>query len=455
MGITASNKTLSTTAIDCGGAFQVRLSLTAEPDILTNPTDIVLVLDRSGSMAGSPLANLKNGAKAFIDIIAQSTQGQPGQIGSGSRIAVVSFAGTATQDTQLITSVTDLKAAVDALNSGGDTNHADAFTKAQALFQPASGNARVMVMFTDGFTTVGPDAAAVAAAAKAQGTIIYIIGLSGNGGIDVDALESWASSPASSYVSITPDDAELEELFEDLAQNIVNPGATNIVLSDTVSDCFRITSLSAPTRGSASLQTQNTVLWQIPQLGVSQSEGAALEFTVEHIGPCSGTVAVNEAISYDDAEGNVVTFPEPEINVDCGVVVVPEPCPEPVALTIEGCDDTVEFDAGLLDLGSLGRILQVSVTLQNVCPGKRVALASILSELDEEGVAFQRGMKILTVPAHTSTSCQDVTVRCITFVLPQDETPAPATLCGQRRFQARFIAHYIDNNFACCGEDTL
>ena len=191
---------------------------------------------------------------------------------------------------------------MDALNAGGDTNHADAFTKAQALFQPASGNARIMVMFTDGRTTVGPDPAAVAAAAKAQGTTIYVIGLSGDGGIDVDALESWASSPAASYVSITPDDAELEELFADLAQNLVNPGATNIVLSDTLSDCFRITSLSAPTRGSASLQNQTTVLWQIPELGVSQSEGAALEFTVEHIGPCSGTVAVNESISFDDAE---------------------------------------------------------------------------------------------------------------------------------------------------------
>ena len=455
MGITASNKTLSTDVIDCGGVFQVRLSLTAEPNILTNPTDIVLVLDRSGSMAGSALANLKNGAKAFIDILAQSTQGQPGQIGSGSRIGVVSFADTATQDTQLITSVTDLKAAVDALNAGGDTNHADAFTKAQALFQPASGNARIMVMFTDGHTTVGPDPAAVAAAAKAQGTIIYVIGLSGDGGIDVDALESWASSPAASYVSITPDDAELEELFADLAQNLVNPGATNIVLSDTVSDCFRITSLSAPTRGSASLQNQTTVLWQIPELGVSQSEGAALEFTVEHIGPCSGTVAVNESISYDDAEGNVVTFPEPEINVDCGVVVIPETCPEPVALTIEGCDDTVEFDAGLLDLGALGRILQLSVTLQNVCPGKRVALAAILSELNGEDVELQRGMKILTVPAHDSASCQNVTVRCIKFVLPQDETAVVASICGERRFRARFIAHYIDNNFACCGEETL
>ena len=455
MGITASNKTLSTDVIDCGGSFRVRLSLTAEPDILTNPTDIVLVLDRSGSMAGSALANLKNGAKAFIDIIAQSTQGQPGQIGSGSRIGVVSFSGTATQDTQLITSVTDLKAAVDALNAGGDTNHGDAFTKAQALFQPVSGNARVMVMFTDGLTTTGPDPAAVAAAAKAQGTIIYVIGLSGNGGIDVSALESWASPPASTHVAITPDDAELEELFEDLAQNIVNPGATNIVLSDTVSDCFRITALSAPTRGSASLQSQNTVLWQIPELGVSQSEGAVLEFTVEHIGPCSGTVAVNEAISYDDAEGNVVTFPEPEINVDCGVVVIPEPCPEPVALTIEGCDDTIEFDAGLLDLGALGRILQLSVTLQNVCPGRRVALAAILSELDDEDMELQRGMKILTVPAHDSTSCQNVTVRCIKFVLPQDETAVVASICGQRRFRARFIAHYIDNGFACCGEETL
>ena len=455
MGITASNKTLSTDVIDCGGVFQVRLSLTAEPNILTNPTDIVLVLDRSGSIAGSALANLKNGAKAFIDILAQSTQGQPGQIGSGSRIGVVSFADTATQDTQLITSVTDLKAAVDALNAGGDTNHADAFTKAQALFQPASGNARIMVMFTDGRTTVGPDPTAVAAAAKAQGTTIYVIGLSGDGGIDVDALESWASSPAASYVSITPDDAELEELFADLAQNLVNPGATNIVLSDTVSDCFRITSLSAPTRGSASLQNQTTVLWQIPELGVSQSEGAALEFTVEHIGPCSGTVAVNESISYDDAEGNVVTFPEPEINVDCGVVVIPETCPEPVALTIEGCDDTVEFDAGLLDLGALGRILQLSVTLQNVCPGKRVALAAILSELNEEDVELQRGMKILTVPAHDSASCQNVTVRCIKFVLPQDETAVVASICGERRFRARFIAHYIDNNFACCGEETL
>ena len=41
---------------------------------------------------------------------------------------MVSFASTATQDTQLITSVSDLKAAVDALEANGSTNHADAET---------------------------------------------------------------------------------------------------------------------------------------------------------------------------------------------------------------------------------------------------------------------------------------------------------------------------------------
>ena len=233
MGITNSSKTLSTTRIDCGGSFQVRLSLTAAPDIVNNPTDIVLILDRSGSMQGSPLESLKAGAKTFIDIIDESTDGtQDGQIGSGSRIGIVSFADAAVQDTQLITSVATLKSAVDALSAGGDTNHADAFTKALQLFDPASTNAKVMVMFTDGETTAGPNPSPIAAAARAQGVIIYSIGLSGSGGLNQQALEDWSSKPSASYVVIAPDEGELEEIFEDLARNISKPGATNIDIVD-------------------------------------------------------------------------------------------------------------------------------------------------------------------------------------------------------------------------------
>lgn len=456
MGVTNSNKELNATQIDCGGSFRIKLSLTAEPDITSNPTDIVLILDRSGSMAGSPLANLKNGAKAFIDIIDEATDSsQNGQIGFGSRIGIVSFADVATQDTQLITSVADLKTAVDALSSGGSTNHEDAFTKALDLFDPASANAKVMVMFTDGVTTAGGNPNTVATAAKAQGVIIYSIGLSGNGGIDEQALRDWASDPDSAYVAITPDDEELEELFEDLARNIAKPGATNVVITDTVADCFRITSLSSPTKGTASISGTNSVTWTIDELGVTQSEGATFEFTVEHIGPCSGTVEVNESISYDDTEGNTVTFPSPVIEVDCGVNICPEGCPEPVEITVDGCTDSVEFDAGDIYMNGLGRIVQLDVTLRNVCPNKRVALAVLLHEVDENGNEYKRGLKTMTVPAHTRESCQDVTVRCLKFVLPEDldVSDTASSTCNTRNFRARFIAHYIDNDFDCCCDD--
>lgn len=453
MGVTNSNKELSVDQIACGGSFKVKLSLTAEPNIVSHPTDIVLILDRSGSMAGSPLANLKNGAKKFIDIIDEATDGaQDGQLGYGSRIGIVSFAQSATQNTQLITSVADLKAAVDALSAGGSTNHADAFTKAVQLFDPMSTNEKVMVMFTDGVTTTGGDPTPIAVAAKAQGIVSYCIGLSGNGGLDEQALEAWASEPAASYVAITPDDEELEHLFEDLAQNIAKPGATDVEIVDKIDACFKVTAVSTPDKGTASLLNANTVQWKIDKLGVNKSEGAQLEFTVEHIGPCSGKLEVNEQIDYHDAEGNVVTFPSPKIDVDCGQVILPEKCPKPVAITIGSCQDAVEFDAGDLDMESLGRILQLSVTLKNVCPHRRVALAVILTEVDAHGAEYKRGLKTVTVPAHTRATCQDVTVRCIKFVLPEDLDVSGSgdSICHTRKFKARFIAHYIDNDFMCC-----
>lgn len=452
MGITSSTKELSVASISCGGTFNVTLALTAEPDIVSNPTDIVLILDRSGSMTQS-LPSLKDAAKLFIDIIDEATDGtQDGQIGSGSRIGIVSFADTATQDTQLITSVAALKTAVDAMTAGGSTNHADALTKALALFDPASTNAKVMVMFTDGVTTAGGPPTPVATLAKSQGVIIYAIGLAGNGGIDVQALRDWASDPDSAYVAIAPTDEELAEIFEDLARNITNPGATNIVIKETVEDCFRITSVSAPTKGTATLVNERTLRWTIDELVVTQSEGAALTFAVQHNGICSGSLAVNESITYTDDEGNAVDFGDPVIDVDCGEDVFPESCPEPVEITVDGCTDSVVYDAGDLVMESLGCILQLDVTLRNVCPGKRVALAIVLTEVDDEDNEYSRGLKTMVIPAHTQASCRDVTVRCVKFVLPEelDVSSTADALCNDRRFVARFIAHYIDNDFVCC-----
>ena len=453
MGVTNSNKVISQDRINCEGSLRVTLALTAAPDILTNPTDIVLVLDRSGSMTGTPLANMKLGAKTFIDIIDEATDGtQDGQIGSGSRIGIVSFADTAVENTQLITSVDTLKNAVDSLTAGGSTNHADAFTKATQLLDSSSGNAKVIVMFTDGNTTTGAPPAPVAAAARAQGIIIYCIGLIGSDGLDISALNNWATDPDASHVAVTPDAADLEDLFAELAANISKPGATNIEINEMVSSDFVITSIQSPSKGSAAMLDNRSLKWTISELGVTGSESAVLDFFVRHVGQNPGTKLVNQSITYSDTEGNVVSFPAPTVAVECDVVVQPEACPTPVDLEVEGCADAVLVDLGDTYLESQGRIIQMDVTIKNVCPGKRVALAAILTEVDQDGMEYQRGMKAMTIPAHSFPSCRDVLVRCIKFVVPEDlnlSQNAGKTMCVKRNFKARFIAHNIDTDYRC------
>lgn len=452
MSITKTNKELSTSTINCQDSFQVTLSLTAEPDIISNPTDIVLILDRSGSMTGEPLTELKVATNHFIDIIAATTGGtQSGEIGYGSHIGIVSFATTANQDTQLITSVAMLKNAVNSLTAGGATNHADAFTKAEQLFANSDANEKIMIMFTDGFTTQGNPAKQIADAIKAQGIQIYCIGLNGSGGIDVQALEDWASDPSSTYVAITPNADELDKIFEEIAKNITSPGATEIEIIDEIASCFTITSIVNPNKGTASLLDSNHIKWEIETLGATASEDASLTFNVKHTGNCQGSVFVNEGISYTDKENHQVIFPDPTIFVDCpDKPGYEEPCPTPINFVIEGCHDTIEFDGGSLALQSLGRIVSVDVTLTNVCPHKRVALAVILTEYDEQGIEHKRGTKYFTIPAHTMPSCRNILVKCIKFVLPESENSS-TSLCKSCDLNVRFIAHYIDFDFDCCG----
>ncbi|MEQ2457527.1 vWA domain-containing protein [Flavonifractor hominis] len=451
MGVTNSNKVINTDRITCDGALRVTLALTAAPDIVSNPTDIVLVLDRSGSMTGAPLAAMKLGAKTFIDLIDEATDNnKDGQIGSGSQMGVVSFSNTAVANTQLITSVDALKTAVDGLTAGGSTNHADAFTKAVQLFDPASTNAKVIVMFTDGNTTTGAPPAPIASAARAMGIIIYCIGLIGSDGLDITALNDWATDPDASHVAVTPDAADLEALFAELAANISKPGATNIAIHEVVNPDFVITSISSPTKGSATMLDAHSLRWNIPQLGVSSSESATLDFFIRHISQLPGTKLVNESITYSDNEGNVVSFPKPTVSVSCDIVVHPEDCPVPVELTVEGCKDSVLVDMGDVYLESQGQIIQMDVTIKNVCPGKRVALAAILTEVDQSGMEYQRGMKVMTIPAHNFPMCRDVLVKCIKFVVPDNRSLSNEGICGPRKFKARFLANNIDTDYRCC-----
>lgn len=65
-------------------------------------------------------------------------------------------------------------------------------------------------------------------------------------------------------------------------------------------------------------------------------------------------------------------------------------------------------------------------------------------------------MKAITIPAHHSSGCRDITVKCIKFVLPEDlnVSGGSGSICGSRNLKARFIAHNIDTDFVCCDSVT-
>ena len=108
------------------------------------------------------------------------------------------------------------------------------------------------------------------------------------------------------------------------------------------------------------------------------------------------------------------------------------------------------MDLGDVELASQGRIIQMDVTIKNVCPGKRVALAAILTEVDQNGMEHQRGMKAMTIPAHDSPTCRDVLVKCVKFVLPEDLSVSGGAMCSPRKLKARFLANNIDTDYRCC-----
>jgi Flp pilus assembly protein TadG len=116
--------------------------------------EIMLVLDRSGSMAGQPIADLKVAARSFIDFF-QATQ-------ADDRVGLVSFATAATLDRPMGSNfVTPIQNSINAMNAVGATNPADALAQAggpsgftdQSALPPDRRKPQFVIFFSDGRPT--------------------------------------------------------------------------------------------------------------------------------------------------------------------------------------------------------------------------------------------------------------------------------------------------------------
>lgn len=130
------------------------LPISASGAARKNRVEIMLVLDRSGSMKGTPLGDLKTAAKAFLDYF-EDTQNE-------DQLGLISFGSGVTVNQRLgVNNVTAMRSAVNALAAKGATNAEDAIDQADGPLgfsdqTGVPGNARVqqyLIFFSDGHPT--------------------------------------------------------------------------------------------------------------------------------------------------------------------------------------------------------------------------------------------------------------------------------------------------------------
>lgn len=181
------------------------------------PHDVMLVLDRSGSMSLDPdgdgntkLDDLKAAAEAFVDRLTTS-----------DLVGLVSYADSATLDAQLTDDHAGVKTAINALTASGLTNIADGIDTAHGEFmssrdRPDADN--IMVVLSNGVPVASPDPVPEADQAKADGIRLITVALGEDANDSL--MQELASDPTSDNFFDAPTGTDVDAIFETITQEI-------------------------------------------------------------------------------------------------------------------------------------------------------------------------------------------------------------------------------------------
>lgn len=226
--------------------------------------DIVLIIDRSGSMAGkdppTKLDKAKEAADGFVRRLDLARH----------RVALVSFETINSLDQPLTGDLAAITGAIAAVQPSGSTDIAGATERALRHLR-ASGRPSavpVILMMTDGEPS-GPrqtwiDSVRVAARARATGTLFYTIGLGDN--VRADLLTAMAGSASRYFYAPTPD--ELDPIYRQLSQSVGEVTASDVVVEDVMGADVDFVAGSAPGATTADNRTLTWTVGSLPAGGV-------------------------------------------------------------------------------------------------------------------------------------------------------------------------------------------
>ena len=194
-----------------GGRITPTPTISITPTITPTPTplacgqaDVMLVLDRSGSISSTELGDLKTASKAFVDDLGLSAP--------GIHAGMSSFATSGSLDHILSSNSVTLKTSIDALVASGFTNLKSGIDLATGELAGVNDRSDIsspdkMVVITDGHpnrplpeSTADDVAATSADAARAAGSEIFVVGVGSD--VNTSYLQTDIADDAAHYFSV-------------------------------------------------------------------------------------------------------------------------------------------------------------------------------------------------------------------------------------------------------------
>ncbi|NNF31943.1 MAG: VWA domain-containing protein, partial [Flavobacteriaceae bacterium] len=336
--------------------FDITLSVTGNPPPI--PQEVILVIDRSGSMGfdipGDTLESIDyaiRAANAFVSNLLKTENNPTGL----NRVGIVSYSTSATVDypLSLAADSTNIKNAIDGLVANGGTNIARAMQTANDHMEnrPATFDcitSRSIILLTDGVTnrTLGGSSCTssptppfpanntqcmtdainegVAARTITIGTEdynqgIFSVGLFGSiTGDQLTAATFVLDQIQDKGLFTTTMAVDLEGIYDQILDQLALAAKMGVV-TDVLGAGFQLVpgSLSDPVNASYNPGT-NTITWNV---GDVSSETLVLDYTIEAVGMdgCGIQNSGMSTMSYEDATCNnvVIPFPNPQVCVPC------------------------------------------------------------------------------------------------------------------------------------------
>jgi hypothetical protein len=326
-------KKSGTEVVGTGNQWEIKLEIEGKNKVETS--DIVLVIDRSGSMKGDRMANAKSAAVSFVNTVLSDPNN------TNTRIALVSFADKATVDKtfQGYSGKASLITEINGLVANEGTHIQAGIRQGSAVLDGSTAINKTIVFLGDGAATYsyksnspnsylefwkrvglknyyrttssipqsgfnynsnlgngstehteyessllgysnnyrhGAHAVAEAGFAKAKGQTIYTIAL-GAGPEGEWTLENMATSPSNYYN--TPNPANLNQIYQEIAGLLAN-AATNAVVTDPLGDMYDILGIDSSNYNSLITVSHGTISYDTTTEKITWTIGTITEETI-------------------------------------------------------------------------------------------------------------------------------------------------------------------------------